>query len=168
MNRIIAMLLLVSLLPVLNIYAQERTIDADITAIRAAYKKINTGPLKQEQFRYESEGCVEDGIVQYYFQDNKIVKIAESGSIGDGSWKNEYYYGSGKFIFYYETLIGSAADGVETKSEYRIYVKDGKAIRYMEDQKIIQADSRVTKALEIAEKLPKAYTTKNFAAILCE
>lgn len=168
MNRIITTLLLMIVLPVLNTHAQQKNVEPDIIAIRAAFKKINTLSLKQEQFKYEAEGCVEDGIVKYYFQGNEIIKIIESGSIGDGSWKNEYYYESGKFIFSYEMIIGSSADGAETKSEYRIYAKDGTAIRYMEDQKILPADSRVTKTLAIAEKLPKAYTTKKFAAVLCE
>ncbi|SEW45827.1 hypothetical protein SAMN05428988_6145 [Chitinophaga sp. YR573] len=166
MNRIIIILMIV--LPVLNVRAQQKSIETDIAAIRAAFKKINTLSLKQQQFKYESDGRVEDGIVQYYFQDNEIVKIIESGSIGDGSWKNEYYYESGKFIFSYEKLVGSSAEGEETKSEYRVYAKDGAAIRYMEDQKILPVDSRATRKLDIAEKLLKAYITKNFAAILCE
>lgn len=170
MNQIIIRLLLIMILPVLNVDAQQKSIETDIATIRAAFKKINTLSLKQEQFRYESEGCVEDGIVQYYFQNNEIVKIIESGTIGDGSWKKEYYYGSGKFIFSYEMLVGGSAMGEETKSEYRVYAKDGTAIRYMENQKILptDTDSRVTRTLQIAEKLLKAYTTKNFAAILCE
>jgi hypothetical protein len=162
------MLLLIIVLPVLNVHAQQKSTETDIADIRTAFKKINALSLKQKQFRYESDGCVEDGIVQYYFQDNEIVKIIESGSIGDGSWKNEYYYESGKFIFSYEMIIGSSAEGEETKSEYRVYAKDGAAIRYMEDQKILPTDSRVSRKLEIAEKLLKAYITKNFAAILCE
>jgi hypothetical protein len=168
MNRIIIALLLMIILPALNVHAQQKSIETNIAAIRAAFKKINTLSLKQEQFRYESEGCTEDGIVQYYFQDNEIVKIIESGSIGDGSWKNEYYYESGKFIFSYEKLIGSSADGEESQSEYRVYAKDGVVIRYMENQKILPSDSKATKTLAIAGKLLKAYSTKNFAAVLCE
>ena len=166
MNRIIITLLLI--LPVLNGYAQQKSTETDIAAIRASFKKINALSLKQVPFKYESEGCVEDGIVQYYLKDNEIVKIIESGSIGDGSWKNEYYYESGKFIFSYEMIVGSSADGQESKSEYRIYVKDGAVIRYMEDQKILAADSRVSRTMVIAGKLLKAYTAKNFAAVLCE
>jgi len=166
MNRIMFTLLCAFFLPVLNAHAQKAN-ETDIAVIRAAFKKINSAALKQEQFKYEADGCVEDGVVQYFFQGKEIVKIAESGSIGDGSWKNEYYYEGGKFIFAYETIVGGPADGPETKSEYRIYVKDGKAIRYMEGQKIIPNDSRVTEALPIAAKLYKAFTAKNFAEILC-
>jgi hypothetical protein len=154
--------------PVYNVHAQQKNIETDIAAIRATFKKINTLSLKQEQFRYESDGCVEGGIVQFYFHDNQIVKIIESGAIGDGSWKNEYYYESGKFIFSYESIVGSAAEGEVTKSEYRVYVKDGAVIRYMQDQKIQKADSRVVRTLAIATKLPNTYITKDFAAVLCE
>ena len=168
MQRIIIAFLWMISLPVLHLHAQQKNNEADITAIRASFKKINTQSLKQEQFKYESEGCVEEGVVQYYFQGGEIVKIIESGSIGDGSWKDEYYYEQGKFIFSYELIVGSSADGQESKSEYRVYVKDGKVIRYMQDQKIIPVDSRVTRTQAIAEKLPKAYVTKNFAAVICE
>lgn len=168
MNRFIITLLLTIALPVLNLHAQQKNTETDISAIRAAFKEINTLSLKQEQFKYESDGCVEDGIVQYFFKGKEIVKIIESGSIGDGSWKKEYYYQSGNFIFSYEKLIGGSAGGEVTQSEYRIYAKDSAAIRYMEDQKIIQPDSRVDQTLATAGKLLKAYTTKNFATALCE
>lgn len=166
MNRMITTLLLMILLPVLHVLAQQT--ETDIAAIRATFKKINALSLKPVQFKYESEGCVEDGTVQYYLQGKEIVKIIESGSIGDGSWKNEYYYQNGKFIFSYEMIVGGPAEGAETKSEYRVYVKDAKVIRYMEGQQILTPDSRVSKTMEIAGKLPSAYTTKNFVAILCE
>lgn len=168
MNRIIITLLFAIAFPVLNVHAQQKNTETDIAAIRAAFKEINTLPLKQEQFKYEADGCVEDGNVQYFFKGKEIVKVIESGSIGDGSWKKEYYYQSGNFIFSYEKLIGGSAGGEITQSEYRVYAKDGAAIRCMEDQQIVQPDSRATQTLAIAGKLLKAYTTKKFAAALCE
>lgn len=167
MNRIIITFLFAIVLPVLSVNAQQKNNEADINAIRANFKKINGLPLKKEQFKYEAEGCVEEGSVQYFFQDKAIVKIIESGSIGDGSWTKEYYYDAGKFIFSYEKTIGAAANGQESDIEYRIYVKNGTAIRFMENQKIIPSDERVPKTLSIAGKLLTAYTTRKFAEILC-
>lgn len=167
MYRMIVTLLMI-VLPVLPGHAQQKNTETDIAAIRATFKKINALALKQEQFKYEAEGCAEEGIVQYFFKDKEIVKILESGSIGDGSWKKEYYYEAGKMIFSYEKAVGSSADGQESDIEHRVYAKDGAVIRYMEDQKIITADSSAKKTLIIAQKLLAAYTTKNFAAVLCE
>jgi hypothetical protein len=167
MNRLMFTLFIAFVLPVLNVHAQQKSNETDIAAIRAAFKKINSAALNLEEFKYEADGCVEDGTVQYYFKGKEIVKVVETGSIGDGSWRNEYYYEGGKFFFAYQTIVGGPAIGPETKTEYRIYVKDGKAIRYMEDQKIIPADTRVSEALPMAGKLLKAYKTKAFIETLC-
>jgi hypothetical protein len=148
----------------------QTTIDtsAAIAAIRTAYKNINTASLTTEIFKYESAGCVEEGQVKFFFNQGKeIVKIVESGSIGDGSWNREFYFQSGKFIFCYESLIGGPADGPATRSEYRTYVKDNQVLRFMEDKNIVPAGEKSADALKVSYKLIKAYTTKKFAEALC-
>jgi hypothetical protein len=147
-------------------YAQQKT-DAAIEEIRAAYKDINNKMLTKEQYHYKADGCVEDGLVEYSFNKQQIVKIMESGSIGDGSWKTEYYYRNGDLIFCYETLIGGPAIGKVQTMEHRVYLNGGKVIRYMENQKIIPADSKAGEITETGLRLLKAHTTKNFAAALC-
>jgi len=157
-----------------NTYASKETVQptmdtsAAITTIRTAYKNINTAPLTTTVFKYESDGCVIEGQVKYFFNQKKeIVKIVESGSIGDGSWSREFYFESGKFIFCYESLIGGPADGPETKSEYRTYVKDDQVLRFMEDKNIVPAGEKSADAVKVSYKLIKAYTTKKFAEVLC-
>ncbi|MBW8687144.1 hypothetical protein [Chitinophaga rhizophila] len=141
---------------------------ADIANIRAAFKQINAMQLRKEEFTYEAAACADGGVVQYFFKGKEIVKIIESGSVGDGSWKKEFYYQSGKFIFSYDLIEGESADGHASKIEHRLYVKDGKVIRYLEDQQDIPEDGTATRDIDIAGKLLEAYKTRQFANALCE
>lgn len=142
--------------------------EQEVAAIRKAYQQINTLPIKHERFTYESPGCVEDGVVNYYIQGTNIVKVTESGAIGDGSWVHEFYYSSGKVIFCYELLVGGPAIGNTTKTEYRIYVKNNRALKATADRKPIPVtDSKATEAITTANKIYKAYKNKDFAAALC-
>lgn len=140
----------------------------DIKAIRSEYQRINASNLKRQHFTYESAGCVEDGKVDYFLENGNIVKITESGAIGDGSWQDEYYYSSGKVIFCFETLVGGPAIGKVTKTEYRVYVKDGKAIRVMENKKVLTSESKSAETMATANKIYKAYATKDFVSALCK
>jgi len=163
-------LLLVLLLPGLKINAQQKNAGTEesIASIRTEFKRINASALSTEEFQYDSAGCVDEGVVTYFLENQAIVKIVESGAIGDGSWTREFYYQSGKFIFCYEEIVGGPAEGPETKSEYRTYVKDDKVIRYMEDKKTVPANSKATGQVSTAYRLLKAYRTKDFAKVLCE
>jgi hypothetical protein len=142
---------------------------AAINVIRAEYKNINTAQLTAEAFKYEADGCVDGGQVKYFFnQQKEMVKIVESGSIGDGSWNREFYFQSGKFIFCYELLVGGSAAGPEVRNEHRTYIKDDQVLRYVEDKNIAPPGSTAAEALKISYKLLKAYTTKKFAEVLCQ
>lgn len=140
----------------------QKTPEADIFAIRIAYQQINSDKLTKKQFTYQSSGCVDGGVVNYYFKNNDIVKITESGAIGDGSWVNEYYYYKSKFFFGLETIVGGPAIGKVTKTQYRYYIRDGRPTRLMEGSKIIPVDSRATEMLVTTGRIYKAYTTKEF------
>ncbi|RFZ90971.1 hypothetical protein D0C36_18675 [Mucilaginibacter conchicola] len=158
------LLLLLCLLAGQQTFAQT---DADIAAIRQEYQKINAQKLTKQHFTYESSGCVEDGQLDFYLDGKNIVKVTESGAIGDGSWVNQYYYSDGKVIFCLESLEGGPAAGPVTKTEYRYYIKDGKALRMMEGAKVVKNDSKVSDILRSANNIYKAYATKKFAEALC-
>lgn len=147
---------------------QSSATEAGIAAIRAEFKRINAAPLTKEEFKYEADGCVDGGVVTYFRDKQEIVKISESGSIGDGSWVREYYYRSGKFIFCYEVIVGGPAVGPETKTEFRTYVKDDNVLRYMEDKKITPAGDKAAGEEATAYKLVKAHDTGDFAGVLCQ
>ncbi|OQP57204.1 hypothetical protein A3860_11635 [Niastella vici] len=167
LTRCIAFIALLITVPVTCLFAQQKAADADIEAIRSAYKEINSQSLTKEHYTNEAAGCAEDGVVDYFLDKQQIVKIKESGSIGDGSWTTEYYYRNGDLIFIYETLTGGPANGKVEKSEYRVYVKSSRVIRFMNNQQIIPADSKAGELTETALKLFKAHTTKKFAEVLC-
>jgi len=173
--RKIAFLLFFFLLLTIQLFAQLGRIkpgshiasESDISAIRQIYQNINSLNLTKQRFTYESSGCAEDGVVTYFFDNKTIVKVTESGSIGDGSWVNEYYYKAGKIIFCFENIVGGPAIGKVTKTQYRYYIKDNHPIRVMEGTKIVPADSKATEMVETANKIYKAYTTKDFVSALC-
>ena len=150
------------------IVAQQKTTEVAVEEIRATFKEINSNKTyKTERFTYEVPGCVEDGHLDYYLDKQQIVKIKETGLIGDGGWDTEYYYRNGNLIFIFESLIGGPANGPIQKSEYRVYVKDGKVIRFMDGQKIIPADNKAAEMTATAKKLLQARTTKDFKGALC-
>jgi hypothetical protein len=139
----------------------------NIASIRDAVQETNGKNLKKQHYTYESAGCAEDGVVDYFFDNKEIVKIIESGAIGDGSWVDEYYYRSGKVIFCFETIIGGPAIGKVTKTQYRVYVKDGRAIKTMKGTKIVRDDIKAGESIQTANKIFKAYVTKDFVGALC-
>jgi hypothetical protein len=144
-----------------------QTVEDEIATIRNEFQKINSMSLKKEHFTYESSGCAEDGVVDCFFNNGKIVKIVESGAIGDGSWTDEYYYSSGKIIFCYEEITGGPAAGKVTKTAYRIYVKDGRSIKTMAGNKILSPDGQSAEAIKTGNKIYQAYKTKDFVSALC-
>lgn len=168
MTRPIAFLALLICLPGACIFARQKTPDAAIEEIRTAFKEINSNKTyKMERYTYEIAGCVEDGSLEYYLDKQQIVKIKETGLIGDGGWDTEYYYRNGNLIFIFESLIVGPFNGKSEQREYRVYVKDGRVIRFMENQKILPADNKAAEMTATAIKLLKARTTKNFKAALC-
>ncbi|QXU44053.1 hypothetical protein [Pedobacter sp. D749] len=150
-----------------NLTSNKQMVDQAILAIRQDVQKINSKRLKKEHYTYESAGCTEDGVVDYYFDEKGIVKIVESGAIGDGSWVNEYYYRSGKVIFCFETIVGGPAVGKVTKTEYRFYVKDDSPLKTMEEAKTVKSDSKASESIGTANRTFKAYASKDFAGALC-
>jgi len=141
--------------------------DNDVNAIREEYKRINGLDLKTETYTYTNEDCVEDGEIIYYLNRNDIVKVVEKGNFKDGSWVTEYYYKNSKFIFGYESVTGGAAAGPEVTTKFRYYIKNDKAIRQMEGDTIVKADSKFSEALSKAYILLKMNKTKNFSEVFC-
>ena len=66
----------------------------------------------------------------------------------------------------YEKLIGGSAGGEVTQSEYRVYAKNGAAIRCMEDQQIVQPDSRATPTPGNRREITESLYNKEFCSSL--
>jgi hypothetical protein len=139
----------------------------DIDAIRAEYAKINSQKLRIQQFRYEDLPCVDEGETTYFMQGKEVRKITEKFIKDDGYNVTEFYFKDGKFIFALETVVGGPAIGPETKTEYRYYAKDDKAVRQLEGKEIVAADSKFTDALKSGYQLIKARTARNFNEAIC-
>lgn len=140
----------------------------DIKAIRAEYKKINGLKLKANRFAYEDLPCVDEGETIYYSNGKEVRKITEKFIRDDAYTLTEYYFKQGRLIFAIEIIIGGPAIGPDTKTEYRYYVKDDKAIRQMQDKEIIPADSKSTDMITRAYKLFRIKNAKNFNLDFCK
>ncbi len=115
---------------------------ADIIAIRKAYQQINSGSLIKKHFTYESNGCVNYGVIDYYFS-------------------------AGKVIFCLEINVHQPGSGKDTIEKYRYYLKNDRPIRIMDGNKIIPVYDMSNEILTTAYKIYKAYKTKDFVAALC-
>lgn len=80
-----------------------------VVEIRNEFTRINS--LRSTAKRYKFE-CDAEGIADYYWENNQLVKIAiDWGFLGDYSNKSEYYHKDGKLIFSYELSLGGPAGG---------------------------------------------------------
>lgn len=140
----------------------------DIEGIRAEYKKINGLKLKARRFAYEDLPCVDEGETTYYSDGREVGKITEKFIRDDAYTLTEYYFKQGRLIFAIEIIIGGPAIGPDTKTEYRYYVKDDKAIRQMQDKEIVPADSKSTDVIARAYKLFRIKNAKNFNLDFCK
>ena len=111
--------------------------DADpadpIATIRQKVERINTMKLKKEHYEFM---CDEKMMVDYFYDNGEIVKIAvDFGTVGDVYAKEGYYYANGRLIFIYEFVEGGpACEGCIKTNEYRSYISDDKTIRYLKDK----------------------------------
>ena len=143
--------------------------DSAIAFIRNAYQQINGKLLKNRVFKWEAEGCNSDGTATYYLSDkNEIVKVVETGAIGDGSWTTSYYYQNGQFIFSLQTDVGGPAVGPVDTFTVRKYAYSNKVIRVKEkDVYTTPVDSILTPASK-EYKILEAYKNENFGAAFCQ
>ncbi len=139
-----------------------------VLEIRAEFKRINSLPLTKRSFNYEAPGCANEGFIEYYLDGNEVVKIVEGGWIGDGNWTSEYYYKDGKFFFSHEVFAGGPANGPETRTEYRTYVKNNRIVRKMENKNIIDVDRGELTPSSKEYRILKAYTKRDFVKVLCD
>lgn len=139
----------------------------EIGEIRSEYARINALQLTKKSFNWGADECVDDGVINYFFNGDKILKIVETGSIGDGSWVTEYYYKNGKFIFGYDVLTGGPAAGPETRKELRTYVKNDTIVQSIANKTIVYPKGKVLTAASKEYKILNAYQTKEFEAALC-
>jgi hypothetical protein len=103
-----------------------------IAAIRQKVEGINNAQLEKKHFEFM---CDEKMMVDYFYDNGQLVKIAvDFGTVGDVYAKEGYYYDAGKLIFIYEFVEGGpACDDCIKTNEYRTYVANNKTIKYLKD-----------------------------------
>jgi hypothetical protein len=141
--------------------------DEIILEIRTEFSRINSLPLTKKSFDWECEDAPMSGTMVYYFDNNKIVKVKIQEGTEHHESVTENYYKDGKFIFSYEVFTSIPLSGPETKTEYRTYVKNDKVIRSMENKIITKSERKELDNSSTEYKVLKAYSTKNFVAVLC-
>lgn len=138
-----------------------------IQTIRNNVQAINNMNLLVETFDWSEPGCSDQGKISYYFNKDSIVKIVESGFIGDGGWTKEYYYYQGKYIFsFMQSIGGPAAMPVDT-SEIREYVNSDTLVLLKRNNENHADIKEKWSANSTEYKLLNAFRRKNFGEILC-
>ncbi|MES3016872.1 MAG: hypothetical protein V4721_03790 [Bacteroidota bacterium] len=137
-----------------------------IASIRQQVEKINTMKLEKKHFEFM---CDEKMMVDYFYADGKIVKIAvDFGTLGDVYAKEGYYYDAGKLIFNYEFVEGGpACEGCIKTDEYRSYVVDDKVIKYLKNTTEASCRKCEFPLSSRQYKLLQAQTAEEMKAILC-
>ena len=138
-----------------------------VAAIRTEVERINQMKLLVESFSWREDGCVDEGKVNYYLNNDTIVKVTESGFIGDGGWTKAYYYKNGKFIFSFMQSIGGPAGMPVDTSEIRMYADhDTLVLQKRNDKSFNDLSEKFTNS-STEYRLLNAYKSKNFAAVFC-
>ena len=137
-----------------------------IISIRKTVEKINTMKLETRRFVFM---CDEKMIVDYFYADGKIVKIAvDYSTIGDVYAREAYYYDSGKLIFNYEFVEGGpACEGCIKTDEYRSYVLDNKVFKYLKNKTEASCRTCVFSSSSKQYRLLLAKTEGEMKEILC-
>lgn len=169
MNKVIFVFII--LINTLQVNAQSTTlteIEKQVKIIRTQFQKINDSPLTKKTFSWSQDGCGQ-GELKFYFFNKELVKIIETGFIGDGSWTKEYYYKDKKIFFTYEVeyiYVGN----IETKNENRIYFYNNKTIRTIGNGIVKDYTQQVAAISQISKEylLYNSYRLKNFNEAICQ
>lgn len=140
--------------------------DKVVEAIRDEYNRINKASLTKKR---QNITCEADGNITYYYENNKIVKVAiDWGLTDDHSDASEYYYKDGQLILVYNVSVGGPANGPEEKNEERSYVNEDRVIKFMKNQQTAPCISCQFSASSREYKILDGYGNKELAKMICE
>ncbi|MBC7935052.1 MAG: hypothetical protein H7Y86_06805 [Rhizobacter sp.] len=143
------------------------TADSKVAAIRTAVQAINSQTLQVQSFNWSEPSCADVGTITYYLNNDEIVKVIETGFIGDGGWIQEYYYSKGKFIFSFEQNIGGPAGLPADTNEMRIYMNADTLVLQKKNKKDLDDVSKKLTPASREYRILKAWKDKNFGEVLC-
>jgi len=147
--------------------ARVLTNEDKIAEIRKAVQHINTLVLLVKDFKWTEPSCADVGTIAYYLNNDTIVKVTETGFIGDGGWTKEYYYNQGKFIFSFEQNIGGPAGLPADTNEMRIYADADTLVLQRKNKDYLEDVSKKFTASSREYRVLKALKDKNFGQVLC-
>ncbi|MFT3980285.1 MAG: hypothetical protein QM687_07440 [Ferruginibacter sp.] len=138
-----------------------------IQSIRSKVQGINNMSLLVQTFDWSSPGCAEEGKISFYLNKDSIVKIIESGFIGDGGWTKEYYYDRGKFIFSFMQNIGGPASMPVDTSEVREYVNNDTLVLLKRNSEAHTGLKQKWNSQSTEYKLLRSFKNRDYAKVLC-
>lgn len=143
------------------------TNEGKVAAIRAAVQDINARTLLVKNFNWSEPSCADVGTIAYYLDKDEIVKVIETGFIGDGGWTKEYYYNNGKFIFSFVQNIGGPAGLPADTNELRVYMDADTLVLQRKNKEYLENMPRKLTPSSREYRILKALETKKFGAALC-
>lgn len=138
-----------------------------VEQIRAKVQDINNQKLLVQNFNWANPNCADQGTIRYFLDGDEIVKVIETGFIGDGGWTKEYYYADGKFIFSFDQYIGGPAGMPLDTNEVRIYMDADTLVLQRKNSDNVPGASKKLTARSREYRILKALETKDFGNVLC-
>lgn len=136
-------------------------------SIKQEVARINTANLPSKSFSFKCDEMVK---ITYHYTGKEISKvIIDWGTVGDAYQREEFYYKNGRLIFDYDVLEGAGAyEGGDKKLERRHYVINDKAVKYMENDKVLPCKYCDYNKSSKQYKMLAAEATHDFESVLCK
>jgi hypothetical protein len=136
-------------------------------SIKQEVARINTANLPSKSFSFKCDEMVK---ITYHYTGKEISKVTiDWGTVGDAYQREEFYYKNGRLIFDYDLLEGAGAyEGGDKKLERRHYVINDKAVKYMENDKVLPCKYCDYAKSSKPYKMLAAEATHDFESVLCK
>ncbi len=147
-----------------------KTTEDSLRLINEAIQKIKSIQLSIDQLKNVSEttGDIACGKINYKAANDSLLKISFSGSMGDASYDELYYFNNGLPIYVKQTTFGSSADEKEKSVVNEYYFEGAKIISFFTDAKPVVADTfKIGNVLSISKEYKELFKTKQFSDYEC-
>jgi hypothetical protein len=119
----------------MSVYAADSSVEEKVKSIRTKYAQIEKGLKDCRQVKRELPGeSAEGGELTAYFKDRSVEKLSATFLGETGKALEEYYFWNSELIFVFrvESHYTKPMSGVvQTKTEERFYLADGKLIQWL-------------------------------------
>lgn len=145
-----------------NIILDSATLKMYVANIKAEFQRINKASLiKETENLYGSR-------VDYFKENEAIVKIATVCYNYDKKTISEYYFKNNELFFIYRVFGKIAADSsLYDKREYRSYIYNRKTIKYIANQEVRPCIKCEYDERSVEYQLLRANSSKSFPLVPC-